>query len=108
MNGSSAAIASWRRGVVGAALRFYWEVAVRGYRRYATYRGATAAGIFTNTVFGFIRCYILIALFTARPHVGGYTVTDALTYTWLGQGLLMTIYIWGWYEIAERCAAAIW
>lgn len=85
-----------------ATLRLYWEVARRGYRRYATYRGATAAGIFTNTVFGFMRAYVLIALFQARPHVGGYTVADALTYTWLTQGALMTIYIWGWREIADR------
>jgi ABC-2 type transport system permease protein len=102
MDSSATATASWRRSDIRASLRLYWEVARRGYRRYATYRGATAAGVFTNTVFGFMRCYILIALFTARPHVGGYTLTDALTYTWLGQGLLMTIYIWGWYEIAER------
>lgn len=82
--------------------RLYWEIAVRGYRRYATYRGATAAGIFTNSVFGFLRAYILIALFVARPHVGGYSVADALTYTWLTQGALMAVYIWGWYEIALR------
>lgn len=82
--------------------RLYWEIAVRGYRRYASYRVATLAGIFTNTVFGFMRAYVLVALFHARPHAGGYTVADALTYTWLTQGLLMTIYIWGWYDIAER------
>lgn len=84
------------------ALRLYWEIAVRGYRRYATYRTATLAGVFTNSIFGFMRAYILIALFSARPHAGGYTMTDALTYVWLAQGMLMTVYLWGWYEIAER------
>lgn len=74
----------------------------RGYRRWATYRGATIAGIFTNTVFGFLRAYVLLALFAARPRAGGYTTTDALTYTWLTQGALMAVYIWGWYEIAIR------
>jgi ABC-2 type transport system permease protein len=73
-----------------------------GGRRYATYRGATFAGVFTNTIFGFMRAYVLIALFTSRPHVGGYTEADALTYAWLTQAALMTVYIWGWYEIAER------
>lgn len=82
--------------------RLYWEIAVRGYRRYASYRIATLAGIFTNTIFGFMRAYVLLALFHARPHAGGYTTADALTYTWLTQGLLVTIYIWGWYDIAER------
>lgn len=91
-----------RNNWVWGALRLYWEVGRRGYRRYATYRGATIAGIFTNTVFGFMRAYVLIALFQSRPHLGGYDVTDALTYAWLTQAALMTVYIWGWYEIAER------
>jgi ABC-2 type transport system permease protein len=82
--------------------RLYWEIALRGYRRYATYRGATIAGVFTNTVFGFMRAYVLIALFNSRPHVGGYDIADTLTYVWITQSALMTVYIWGWYEIAER------
>jgi ABC-2 type transport system permease protein len=100
---NTAAVAAWPRlQNIQSTARFYWEVARRGYARFATYRGATIAGVFTNTIFGFMRAYVLIALFTSRPHVGGYTVDDALTYTWLTQGALMVIYIWGWYEIAER------
>jgi ABC-2 type transport system permease protein len=83
-------------------VRVYWEIARRGYRRYATYRAATLAGIFTNSVFGLMRAYILIALFNTRPHVGNYTVADAVTYTWLTQAAIMIVYLWGWYDIAER------
>ena len=43
-------------------MRLYWEVSRRGYRRFATYRAATLAGIFTNTAFGFMRAYVLVAL----------------------------------------------
>lgn len=82
-------------------MRLWWEVARRGFRRYATYRGATLAGVFTNTVFGFIRAYVLLALFAAVPRVGGYDSSDALTYTFLVQGLIMPLYLWGWMEIAE-------
>lgn len=81
-------------------MRLYWEVALRGFRRYATYRGATFAGVFTNTVFGFMRAYVMIALFAVRPAVGGYDQTDALTYTFLAQGLIMIAYLWGWWEVA--------
>ena len=81
-------------------MRLYWEVAVRGFRRYATYRAATLAGIFTNTAFGFLRAYVLIALFASRDMVGGYDVDDALAYVFIGQGMLMTVYLWGWWEIA--------
>ena len=61
-----------------------------GFRRYATYRVATAAGVFTNTVFGFIIAYTYIALWDERPQLGGYDQAQAVTYVWLGQALLMT------------------
>ncbi len=35
----------------------YAAVAVGGFRRYSSYRAATLAGIFTNTVFGVILAY---------------------------------------------------
>lgn len=69
-------------------LRLYGTVAVGGFRRHATYRVATAAGVFTNTVFGFILSYTYMALWDARPALGGYTQADALAYVWLGQGLI--------------------
>ena len=42
-------------------------VAAGGFRRYTTYRVATAAGVFTNTVFGVIVAYTYIALWDERP-----------------------------------------
>jgi ABC-2 type transport system permease protein len=74
---------------------FYAAVAVRGFRRYATYRTATAAGVFTNTVFGLIVSYTYIALWDQRPHLGGYTQPQALTFVWIGQALLMTMALMG-------------
>ena len=47
----------------------------RGYRRYAAYPAATWAGILTNTVFGFIQAYVLLALFETRDDIGGYDAT---------------------------------
>ena len=82
-------------------MRLYWEVARRGFRRYATYRGATFGGVFTNTVFGFLRAYVLVALFAAVGHVGGYDLSAALTYTFLVQGLIMPLYLWGYTEISD-------
>jgi ABC-2 type transport system permease protein len=84
------------------AVRLDWELARRGYRRYAAYPVATVAGVFTNVVFGFLRGYILLALFRHRDVVGGYDASDTLTYVWLGQALIATVYIWGWQELAVR------
>ncbi|MET8881711.1 ABC transporter permease [Streptomyces rubiginosohelvolus] len=76
-------------------MRLYAVVAAGGFRRYATYRTATAAGVFTNTVFGFIMAYTYIALWDVRPQLGGYDTSQALTYVWLGQALLMSSALMG-------------
>ena len=83
-------------------MRLDWEIAKRGWRRYAAYPWATAAGVFTNTVFGFLQAYILLALFEHRSDVGGYDAADTVTYVWLAQALIMTVYIFGWQELALR------
>ncbi|WP_037907068.1 ABC transporter permease [Actinacidiphila yeochonensis] len=79
----------------GFSAGFYAAVVTRGFRRYATYRTATAAGLFTNTVFGLIITYSYIALWSQRPHLGGYSQPQALTYVWLGQGLLTPMALMG-------------
>ena len=89
-------------GSYGLPVRLDWEIAKRGWRRYAAYPWATAAGIATNTVFGFIQAYILLAVYRHRSDVGGYDVADTLTYVWLAQAMIMTVFIFGWQELAIR------
>jgi ABC-2 type transport system permease protein len=72
----------------------YAAVATRSFRRFSTYTAATLAGIFTNSVFGLIYSYAYIELWNAAPHAGGYTTTDAVTYVWLGQSMIMTVAMW--------------
>lgn len=79
-----------------------WEVAVRSFRRQATYRGATLAGVFTNTVFGFILAYVLLAVLRQRPSIGGFSAEDAVTFTFVMQGMLMVIGVFGSTDIADR------
>jgi ABC-2 type transport system permease protein len=73
----------------------YAAVAARSFRRYSTYRAATLAGIFTNSVFGVIYSYAYLALWHQHHHAGGYDASDAVTYVWIGQALLMTVALWG-------------
>ncbi|MFJ6700718.1 ABC transporter permease [Streptomyces sp. NPDC091272] len=75
--------------------RLYGLVAAGGFRRYATYRAATVAGVFTNTVFGFILAYAYTALWDQRPGLGGYDLPQALAYVWLGQALLAAASLMG-------------
>ena len=73
----------------------YAAVARRSSRRYSTYRAATLAGAFTNTIFGCLRAFVLIAVWRHRPNLGGYDVTDAVTYVFLGQALIAVLAIGG-------------
>ncbi|KRV47740.1 ABC transporter permease [Wenjunlia vitaminophila] len=73
----------------------YAAIAVRSFRRYATYRAATVAGAFTNTVFGLIVAHTYLALWDERPALGGYDVAQAVTFVWLGQALLAAMSLLG-------------
>ncbi|MGW3229503.1 ABC transporter permease [Kitasatospora sp. NPDC001095] len=73
----------------------YAAVARGAFRRYSTYRAATVAGTFTNTVFGIILAYTFLALWQARPGLGGYDQSQAVTYIWVSQSLLVTVAVWG-------------
>lgn len=80
-----------------------WALAGAGYRRYSTYRQATVAGAFTNTVFGFLRCYVMLAVLAAAGGTaGGYRGPQLVTYVWIGQGLLAVVQMWGWTDLADR------
>lgn len=85
-----------------SALRTDLAYGLRGFARYAAYPAATWAGLFTNTVFGFLRAYVILALYAHRPVIGGYDAAAAVTYTWLTQALIMTVFIWGWRDLSLR------
>jgi ABC-2 type transport system permease protein len=75
-----------------------------GFQRYATYRQATAAAIFTNSVFGFLRCYVLLAAVAGAGTglVGGYDREQVATYCWASQGLIGVVMLWGWNDLSDR------
>ncbi len=81
-------------------MRLYLEVARRAFARHLTYRAATLAGMSTNIFFGLMRSYVFIAAYAGRPDARGWSLDDALTYVWVGQALLMPVFMWGWWEIA--------
>jgi ABC-2 type transport system permease protein len=74
-----------------------------GFRRWSTYRLATAAGAFTNSIFGLIKAYITIgAVGAAGGTLGGYDAVTGATYAWLAQALLAPVNVFGWQELALR------
>ena len=80
----------------------YPELVAAGFRRYASYRQAALAGLSTNVVFGLLRAAVLTAVLAERGTVAGYTLAVAVTYVWLGQGLLAVVQLWGDTELSQR------
>ncbi|GGV28237.1 ABC transporter permease [Actinomadura cremea] len=73
-----------------------------GFRRHTAYPLASAAEAVTNTAFGFIRAYVLLALWEARPALGGYDAADAVTFCFLTQALIGPVQIFGGMDLSRR------
>ena len=79
----------------------YLALAAAGFWRYATYRQAMVAAIFTNSIFGFLRCSVLLALAGAGT-VAGYDEPRLATFVWAGQGMIGVVLLWSPNELADR------
>lgn len=83
-------------------MRIYLELARLAFQQQFAYRAATLAGLFTNAVWGVLLSYVYLALFRSQPEgasVEGFTAAQTVTYVWIGQALIMPVYLWGWWEI---------
>lgn len=80
----------------------YWQLVKAGFRRQSYYRLAMIAGLFTNTVFGFVRAAVLTAAVDERGEFGGYDQGTIGAYVWLSQGLLGATAFWIVPDIVER------
>jgi len=86
-----------------AVVRAYLALAVAGFRRHATYRQAMAAAVVTNSVFGFLRFAVMLAVIDAGTRsVAGYTEPQLATFVWAGQGMIGVVLLWALPEFAER------
>jgi ABC-2 type transport system permease protein len=84
-------------------VRPFLALTAAGWRRWSAYRAATVAGAFTNTVFGFVKASIaMAAVASAGGVIAGYDAREVATYSWLTQGLLAAMVLFGWSELAER------
>ncbi|WP_327085066.1 ABC-2 family transporter protein [Nonomuraea sp. NBC_01738] len=76
-------------------ISLYARLVRYGFRKHATYVWAALAGAFTNTVFGILRAYVLIALWQARPGLAGYDITDAVTFCFITQAFIGPMQLFG-------------
>ena len=82
-------------------MRLYLAIARLTFGQYSTYRGATFAGLFTNTVFGFILAGVVRGAIGDRT-IGGLDRTSAALFTFTAQGMIMIISAFGDHQLAAR------
>jgi ABC-2 type transport system permease protein len=83
--------------------RAYLALAAAGFQRYAAYRQAMVAAVVTNSVFGFLRVAVMLAVIEAGGRtVAGYDEPQLATFVWAGQGLIGVVLLWAQPEFAER------
>ena len=69
-------------------MKLYFAIARQSFRRATAYRSAYVAGLLTNAFFGALRCFVFIALYGAGSSMAGFTLQDAISYTWVTQSLI--------------------
>jgi len=61
------------------------------------------AAVVTNSVFGFLRFAVMLAVIEAGTRtVAGYGEPQLATFVWAGQGLIGVVLLWALPEFAER------
>lgn len=88
-------------------MRLYLELARRSFQQTLTYRGAALAGTFTNGIFGIMIASMFLALYHSQASGGsdsvqGWSRDQTITLVWINQSLLMTVYMWGWWEVTRN------
>ncbi|HVF03461.1 MAG TPA: ABC-2 family transporter protein [Frankiaceae bacterium] len=83
-------------------MRLWWEIARRAFARQSAYAVAAAAGLFTNTFFGFVRAYVLLEVHEHRPDAGGFDPRQAVTFVFVTQGLIGAMWAFGNWDLGER------
>ncbi|MDH3680247.1 MAG: ABC-2 family transporter protein [Acidimicrobiia bacterium] len=87
---------------IRVAVAPYLAVSTRAFRQFATYRGATFAGVVTNTMFGFIYAFVFRAVHDEVGMVGRFTATDTTTFVFAAQGFLLMTGAFGDRDISDR------
>ncbi|MEW1959154.1 ABC-2 family transporter protein [Kineococcus sp. NPDC059986] len=81
----------------------YPALVAAGFRRWSTYRAATAAGALTNSVFGAIKASVLVGTVTSSgAAVAGYDPLQAATFAWATQAFLAPVSVFADDELARR------
>lgn len=69
-------------------MQLYFEIARRAFWRASAYRTALLAVVLTNAFFAVVRSFVYLALYQPGNTVAGFSLGDAISYTWVTQMLI--------------------
>jgi ABC-2 type transport system permease protein len=73
----------------------WWKIVATSARRHVAYRATLAAAVVSNVILSGLRAYIVLALWTERPGLAGYDRTEAVTFSVVGQALVVLLAVFG-------------
>lgn len=79
-----------------STIQLYYEVGRKAFQRSTTYKLATLTGLIVNSFFGYIWSNVFLAVYSSTlvSNVAGFSVQNAVSYTWLAQALITVTQIW--------------
>jgi ABC-2 type transport system permease protein len=80
----------------------YWKIATTAFRRFSTYRIATAASVLENSAISMLRGFVYLAVVHARGGVHGLTPAGAMTFAFVAGGIETAFWITVPLDIVER------
>src|SRR4051812_2092220 len=83
-------------------VQLYVRAARAGFRRFATYRIATAASVLENSVVSMLRGFVYLAVVHARGEIRGLTPALAMTFAFVSGSIETTFWITVPLDIGER------
>lgn len=79
-------------------MKLFLKLSQLAFKRQMSYRAATIAGLLTNFFFGLLRAAIMIALYQNQVKVEGMDLSQAITFTAIGQAVISYLSLFHWYE----------
>lgn len=83
-------------------MSLYWHIATTAFRRYSTYRIATAASVLENSVVSMLRGFVYLAVVHARGDVPGLSPAAAMTFAFVAGSIETAFWVTVPLDIGER------
>ncbi len=80
-------------------MRLFFRIVRLSFQQQLTYRAATLSGLATNFFFALLRVSVILALYGKQSQVNGLSLSGAITFVALTQGLIAFLFVFGTWDV---------